>query len=94
MLYAMKEQDKSEFAEETTDMKCPICNKEMSAGYIFHNKKPVQWIPNGKRPSKLAFSITEEGIDIKNTSSFSSINGFRAEAYYCDKCHIVIAPTQ
>ena len=72
-------------------MKCPYCNKEMSVGYIHNGSQPVQWTPNGKKPSAFRFSATDGGIKLNNKLSFS---GYNAEAFYCDACHIVIAKAE
>ena len=38
-------------------MKCPYCGMEMQAGYIPNGSQPVQWIPDGEKPSLFSFSI-------------------------------------
>ena len=72
-------------------MKCPYCNKEMSVGYIHNGDQPVQWIPNGKKPSIFRFSAADGGVKLSNNFS---LNGYKAEAFYCDACHIVVAKTE
>ena len=47
-------------------MKCPYCQEEMQLGYIPNGGQPVQWIPNGERPSVLSFSIAEQGVPLIN----------------------------
>ena len=69
-------------------MKCPYCSKEMAEGCLHNGKQPVQWMPQGKKPSMFAFSSADSGIELNNKFSMS---GYSAEAYYCDSCHIVIA---
>lgn len=71
-------------------MNCPCCNKEMQTGYIHNGNQPIQWIPEGKKPSAFRFSVTEDGVKLKNKSGMS---GYKATAYYCSNCSIVIAPT-
>ncbi|MBQ9992992.1 MAG: MarR family transcriptional regulator [Firmicutes bacterium] len=72
-------------------MNCPYCSKEMARGYIHNSKQPVQWMPNGTKPSMFAFSPADNGIIISNKFSLFKMGGYIAEAYYCDACHIVIA---
>ena len=72
-------------------MKCPYCSGEMLVGYIHNGNQPVQWIPNGKKPSIFRFSATDDGIKLDNKFSMS---GYRSEAYYCDACHVVIAKAE
>ena len=72
-------------------MKCPYCDEEMSIGYIHNGNQPIQWLPSGKKPSIFRFSAVEDGV--KLNSKFS-LNGYCAEAYYCNNCHIVIAKTE
>ena len=72
-------------------MKCPYCNKEMLVGYIHNGNQPVQWIPNGKKPSIFRFSAADGGVKLSNKLS---LNGYNAEAFYCDACHIVVAKTE
>ena len=45
-------------------MKCPYCQKEMQPGYIPNGGQPVQWIPDGEKPSVLSFSIAEQGVPL------------------------------
>ena len=75
-------------------MKCPYCEREMQMGYIYNGSQPVQWIPEGKRPSMWNFSTTEEGICLNSKFIFTKGSGYKAEAYYCGRCKIVIAPTK
>ena len=75
-------------------MYCPICNKEMLSGYLYNGNQPLQWIPEDKKPSKFAFSTTDNGVKLNNKFSLFKTGGYNAEAYYCDKCHIIIAPTE
>ncbi len=74
-------------------MKCPCCNKEMQSGYIHNGSQPVQWIPDGKKPSMFSFSTTKEGIRLVNKFEPFKSNGYSAEAYFCSDCKIVVAPT-
>lgn len=75
-------------------MKCPYCQEEMKWGYIPNWMQPVQWIPDGERPSLLSFSIAQRGIALINQFKPLKAYGYRAEAHYCPKCKIVIAPTK
>ncbi|MBE6621189.1 MAG: MarR family transcriptional regulator [Ruminococcaceae bacterium] len=69
-------------------MKCPYCSKEMECGYLYNGYQPVQWIPNDKKPSNFAFRATDDGVKLNNEFT---MRGYRAEAYYCKTCHIVIS---
>ena len=74
-------------------MRCPYCQEEMRPGYIPNGEQPVQWIPNGERPSHISFSVAETGVALINQFKPLQANGYRAEAHYCPKCGIAIAPT-
>ncbi len=73
-------------------MKCPYCQNEMSPGYIPDGRQPVQWLPEGKKPSSFAFARAKDGVSLSNF--FSLWNGYQATAYYCWQCGIVIAPVE
>jgi len=75
-------------------MKCPCCNRELFEGYIYNSSNPVQWIPNGKKPPRIVFRETEAGVSLKNKFDLFKIGTYHAEAYYCEACHLVIAPTE
>lgn len=75
-------------------MKCPYCGTEMLAGYIPNGNQPVQWIPAGERPSLLSFSVAEHGVTLMNQYKPFKANGYKAEAYYCSDCKLIIAPTK
>ena len=47
-------------------MKCPYCGMEMQAGYIPNGSQPVQWIPDGEKPSLFSFSIAGKGVSLIN----------------------------
>lgn len=74
-------------------MKCPYCKKEMQRGYIPNGSQPVQWIPDGARPSHLSFSVAEQGISLINQFKPLKAYGYKAEAHYCSDCKVIIAPT-
>lgn len=65
----------------------------MRPGYIPNGCQPVQWIPDGEKPSVFSFSVADTGIPLKNCFKPLKVNGYRAEAHYCPKCGIVLAPT-
>ena len=75
-------------------MKCPYCQEEMQFGYIPNGQQPVQWIPDGEKPSYFSISVAEQGIPLINHLKPLKANGYKAEAYYCTKCKVVIAPTR
>lgn len=72
-------------------MICPYCKQEMLLGYIPNAQQPVQWLPEGKKPSPFSFSTSDDGIELKNSFKPFKLNGYVAEAYYCPNCKIVIA---
>lgn len=75
-------------------MKCPYCQEEMRLGYIPNWAQPVQWIPEGERPSMLSFSTAKMGIPLVNQFRPLTAYGYRAEAHYCPGCRLVIAPAK
>lgn len=75
-------------------MKCPICGKEMIEGYLYNGSQPLQWLPNGVMPARICWSTTDEGITLKNKFKLFKESGYKAEAFHCQECHIVIAPTE
>ena len=74
-------------------MKCPYCSKEMSIGYIYDPSNPIQWFSEGKKPPFIAVSFTASKDAVKLNSKFKG-GRYRAESFYCDTCHIVIAKTE
>ena len=64
-------------------MRCPYCQKEMQRGYIPNGSQPVQWIPDGERPSVLSFSVTEQGVSPVNQVKPVKATGDKAEAHHC-----------
>lgn len=74
-------------------MNCPYCQNEMQLGNIPNWSQPVQWLPDGKRPSMFAFSVAANGVLLMNQYRILK-EGYQAKAYYCQKCKIVIAHTQ
>lgn len=75
-------------------MKCPYCKKEMTSGYIPNGNQPVQWIPDGEKPSLFAFSTSEKGVTLNNKFSLLKANGYKATAFYCSDCGIILALTE
>ncbi|NBH82311.1 MarR family transcriptional regulator [bacterium C-53] len=75
-------------------MNCPCCQNEMQAGYIPNWSQPVHWLPEGKRPSIFSHTVTGSGVPLLNQFKPLSAFGYKAEAYYCQKCKMVIARTK
>lgn len=75
-------------------MKCPYCQKEMRPGYIPNGRQPVQWIPDGERPSAFSFSVAEQGVPLVNQFKPIRGNGYKAEAHYCPRCKVIVAPAK
>lgn len=74
-------------------MECPYCKKEMSKGYIHSGRQPIHWIPDGVKPAMLAYNIAKGGVSLRHKPT-SGIGGYRAEAYYCADCRVVMAKTE
>ncbi|MBQ7005176.1 MAG: MarR family transcriptional regulator [Clostridia bacterium] len=74
-------------------MKCPYCSKEMLSGYLYNGSQPLQWIPEGEKPLFFNFDVAHYAVELKNKFSFFK-GGYRAETYYCDRCHVVISKTK
>ncbi len=72
-------------------MKCPCCQREMHRGYLSNSNQPVQWIPEGNRPSFWKTGVAE-GAVVLGTSSFW--RGYRAAAFYCPSCKTVTIPVK
>lgn len=66
----------------------------MQLGQISNWSQPIQWIPDGQKPSLFSFSVAKNGISLINQFKPLKAYGYKAEAYYCSKCKIVIAPTK
>ena len=66
-------------------MRCPYCQKEMQRGYIPNGSQPVQWIPDGERPSVLSFSVTEQGVSLVNQFKPLKANGYKVK-----RKHIIV----
>lgn len=75
-------------------MKCPYCQKEMQFGYLQNGSQPVQWLPDGEKPSMFSFSKAENGVELVNKFAPLKANGYKAEANYCPACKVVIAQTK
>lgn len=75
-------------------MKCPYCGEEMSVGYIYNGNQPLQWLPDGVMPSRVNWIATDRGVSLKNNFKLFKEGGYKAEAFYCYGCHIVIAPAE
>ena len=72
-------------------MKCPHCEREMKKGYLHNHSQPVQWIPEGGKPS-IWKAVAAEGGVVFGEDSFWK--GYRADAFYCPACKILIAPVK
>lgn len=72
-------------------MKCPHCEREMKKGYFRHVDQPVQWIPEGSKPSIWKTGVAEGAVVIGKESFWK---GYRADAFYCPACKIVIVPVK
>lgn len=73
-------------------MKCPYCSHEMRLGYLNNATQPIDWIPEGEKPSIWKAKHAPKGVPIKGSGSYWK--GFQAVAYYCVGCRVVIAQTE
>ena len=72
-------------------MKCPYCGAEMKKGYFQNNDQPVQWISEGQKPSPWRGQLAKGSIPL---GEGSWLKGYRAKAFCCIPCQIVIAPVK
>ena len=75
---------------------CPYCNCEMHKGYLPGETKPVYWIPESARDTVLCYHVPDAGIELEEAQTGKFLNirlRYKANAYYCQKCKIVIAKT-
>ena len=70
-------------------MMCPGCKRSMEAGYLQNPDQPVQWIPRSTRPSCFRGGVAEGAVELGDGGFF---RGYRAEAWYCRSCGVVIVP--
>ena len=70
-------------------MKCPYCEREMQKGYFRNADQPVQWIPENSKPSIWKTGVAEGAVVLSEESCWKA---YRADAYYCSKCKLVIVP--
>lgn len=86
-------------------MKCPYSSKEMRSGYFHNYRSPIEWIPDDKKPSMVNFTLSDGAISLcgkveplmvalLKTSLKAMVEGYKAKAYYCEGCQIVIAKTE
>lgn len=69
-------------------MECPYCKSEMSFGYLRTEECELHWIP--EEDKELFLGIGRRKVKLNN----SKPNSYSTEAYYCDKCKIIIAHTE
>ncbi len=70
-------------------MNCPYCQKAMKSGYFIHRDQPIQWIPEGAKPSVWKTGVADGAVVLGSGSYWKS---YRANAWYCPRCKTVIAP--
>ncbi len=73
-------------------MKCPSCQKEMHNGYVFERDQPIQWIPAESKPSIWKTGVAEGSVVLGGGGFWTG--GYKAEAFYCKNCKIVILPVK
>lgn len=72
-------------------MKCPYCGREMRKGYFHASDQPIQWIPEGTKPSIWKMGVAEGAVQMGDESFWK---GYRADAFYCAACKTVIIPVK
>ena len=73
---------------------CPYCNCEMQKGYLPGETKPVYWISEEERDTVFCCHVPDAGIELERAQTGKFLNmSYKACAYYCKKCRIVIAKT-
>lgn len=70
-------------------MKCPYCEREMRKGYFHDGDQPIQWIPEGQKPSIWKTGVAEGAVSLGQGSYWRT---WSATAFYCRSCKIIIAP--
>ena len=72
-------------------MKCKCCGSEMKKGYLQNSNQPVQWFPEGKKPSLRKGVAAADAIAL-GYGSLLEWNGYRADAWLCETCQTVTIP--
>ena len=57
-------------------MKCPYCGAEMNKGYFHNDGQPVQWIPEGQKPSVWRGQLAKASVPL---GQGSWLKGYRAD---------------
>ena len=68
-------------------MECPYCKAGMEQGFVKSTGYDLYWIKNGYEANMARRNVTEHGFFIAD-KGFN--NGTQTQAYYCNKCKIVI----
>ena len=74
-------------------MNCPKCGRPMQDGYIYSWAQPVQWAPDGVKPSFMMAKVMRGGVLLRE-KRHGMINRHQAEAYHCPDFRLVVAPTE
>ena len=72
-------------------MKCPSCQRALRKGYFHAASQPIQWIPEGVKPCIWKGGVADGAVVVGQGSYWRT---YRADAYYCNACKIVIAPIE
>ncbi len=72
-------------------MKCPYCEREIRKGYLNNTDQPIQWIPEGAKPSIWKTGVAKAAVVLSEEPFWT---GYRADAYYCPACKVVILPVK
>ncbi len=74
-------------------MTCPYCNRDMRLGYLHNVSQPIDWIPEGEKPSVWKISHAPKGVPLAGDTG-SYWTGHRIPAHHCPHCKIVMAKTE
>lgn len=60
--------------------------------WLFHaDSQPIQWIPEGRKPSVWKTGVAEGAVVLGSGSYWKT---YRADAFYCPFCRFVITPVK
>lgn len=72
-------------------MKCSCCGEVLVRGYFYNSTQPIQWIPQDKEPAFWKGGVAKDAIRLGN-GSLLDWDGYRADAYFCKRCQMIIVP--
>ncbi len=69
-------------------MDCPYCKNELAFGYLRTGDLAIHW--TSSEDKDLFLGIGRKEVKLYN----SRPNSYSTEAHYCEKCKIIISPTE